>query len=66
MGPNSVSCSRGGPCPTPRTFGGEDYVGFHTMMALAPSFHMSKELPEAEQPLPVFKCCIATAIASDR
>src|SRR5262249_26045832 len=23
-----------------RTFGGEDYVGFHTMMALAPSLHM--------------------------
>src|SRR5262245_10724636 len=29
-----------------RTFGGEDYVGFHTMMALAPSFHMAQELPK--------------------
>src|SRR5437764_911100 len=38
-----------------RTFGGEDYVGFHTMMALAPSLHMAQELPEALQPLPVFK-----------
>src|SRR5688572_11467596 len=38
-----------------RTFGGEDYVGFHTMMALSPSWHMSRELPEALQPLPVFK-----------
>jgi len=38
-----------------RTFGGEDYVGFHTMMALAPSLHMALELPEALQPLPVFK-----------
>jgi hypothetical protein len=38
-----------------RTFGGEDYVGFHTMMALAPAFHMSEELPTAMQPLPVFK-----------
>jgi hypothetical protein len=38
-----------------RTFGGEDYVGFHTMMALAPALHMSRELPEALQPLPVFK-----------
>jgi hypothetical protein len=38
-----------------RTFGGEDYVGFHTMMALAPSLHMAQELPEAMQPLPVFK-----------
>ena len=34
-----------------RTFGGEDYVGFHTMMALAPAFHMSRELPEARQSL---------------
>jgi hypothetical protein len=38
-----------------RTFGGEDYVGFHTMMALAPSLHMARELPESMQPLPVFK-----------
>lgn len=38
-----------------RTFGGEDYIGFHTMMALAPAFHMSRELPEARRPLPVFK-----------
>src|SRR5437867_11670925 len=38
-----------------RTFGGEDYVGFHTMMALAPAYHMASELPEVQQPLPVFK-----------
>ena len=38
-----------------RTFGGEDYVGFHTMMALAPALHMSAELPAQLQPLPVFK-----------
>jgi hypothetical protein len=38
-----------------RTFGGEDYVGFHTMMALAPALHMAGELPESLQPLPVFK-----------
>src|SRR5438477_2216656 len=38
-----------------RTFGGEDYVGFHTMMALAPAFHMAQELPKEMQPLPVFK-----------
>src|SRR5258705_13296282 len=38
-----------------RTFGGEDYIGFHTMMALAPSLHMALELPDALQPLPVFK-----------
>jgi hypothetical protein len=38
-----------------RTFGGEDYVGFHTMMALAPALHLSQELPAESQPLPVFK-----------
>jgi hypothetical protein len=38
-----------------RTFGGEDYVGFHTMMALAPALHMARELPTELQPLPVFK-----------
>ena len=38
-----------------RTFGGEDYVGFHTMMALAPALHMARELPPELQPLPVFK-----------
>jgi hypothetical protein len=38
-----------------RTFGGEDYIGFHTMMALAPALHMSKELPAELQPLPVLK-----------
>ncbi|MBI1916016.1 MAG: hypothetical protein HYS12_14960 [Planctomycetes bacterium] len=38
-----------------RTFGGEDYIGFHTMMALAPAFHMARELPKDDQPLPILK-----------
>jgi hypothetical protein len=38
-----------------RTFGGEDYVGFHTMMAIAPAYNMARELPEATRPLPVLK-----------
>ena len=38
-----------------RTFGGEDYIGFHTMMALVPSFQMSQRLRSAEQAMPVFK-----------
>jgi hypothetical protein len=38
-----------------RTFGGEDYVGFHTMMALAPAVHMSAELPASHAALPIFK-----------
>jgi hypothetical protein len=38
-----------------RTFGGEDYTGYHTLMAMAPAFHMAGELPESLQPLPVIK-----------
>ena len=38
-----------------RTFGGEDYVGFHTLMALAPAYHMSRELPADRRALPVLK-----------
>lgn len=38
-----------------RTFGGEDYVGFHTLMALAPAHHMARELPEDRRALPVLK-----------
>jgi hypothetical protein len=38
-----------------RTFGGEDYVGFHTLMALSPAYAMSRELPAEQQALPVLK-----------
>jgi hypothetical protein len=38
-----------------RTFGGEDYVGFHTLMAIAPAYHMAGELPEDRRALPVLK-----------
>ncbi len=38
-----------------RTFGGHDYIGFHTFMALAPAYRMAQELPVALQPLPVLK-----------
>ncbi|MSR66072.1 MAG: hypothetical protein EXS24_01705 [Pedosphaera sp.] len=38
-----------------RTFGGEDYIGFHTMMALSPALHMSAELTGAQRALPIFK-----------
>ncbi len=38
-----------------RTFGGQDYIGFHSFMALAPALDMSRELPTARQPLPVLK-----------
>ena len=38
-----------------RSFAGEDYVGFHTMMALAPAYRMAMELPEPRRALPVLK-----------
>ena len=38
-----------------RMFGGEDYIGFHTLMALAPSYKMSQDMPKDRQALPVLK-----------
>jgi hypothetical protein len=38
-----------------RSFGGEDYVGFHTLMALGPAYSMAALLPEGQQALPVLK-----------
>jgi hypothetical protein len=38
-----------------RTFGGENYFGFHTFMALVPAYQMANELPRAEQALPLLK-----------
>jgi hypothetical protein len=38
-----------------RTFGGQDYTGFHAFMALVPAYQMSRELPEDRQALPVLK-----------
>ncbi|HET6882544.1 MAG TPA: hypothetical protein VFI31_20425 [Pirellulales bacterium] len=37
------------------TFGGCDYVGFHTAMAMLPALEMSRQLPGNRQPLPVLK-----------
>jgi hypothetical protein len=39
-----------------RAFGGEDYVGFHTLMALAPAFLMAEQETDAhKKPLAVLK-----------
>jgi len=38
-----------------RAFGGQDYTGYHSLMALAPAYDMSRELPEELRPLPVLK-----------
>ncbi len=38
-----------------RTFGGHDYVGFHTFMALTPALEMASELPAERRALPILK-----------
>lgn len=38
-----------------RTFGGEDYIGFHTFMALGPALKMAGQMPDGSAALPVFK-----------
>jgi hypothetical protein len=38
-----------------RAFGGEDYIGFHTFMAMLPAYHMAGELPRERRALPVLK-----------
>lgn len=43
------------------TFGGCDYVGFHTAMAMLPALEMSKQLTNGRQPLPVLKVAYRNA-----
>ncbi len=38
-----------------RAFGGHDYDGYHTFMALMPAYQMAQELPEGKRALPVLK-----------
>ncbi|MCZ6677542.1 MAG: hypothetical protein O7E52_09850, partial [Candidatus Poribacteria bacterium] len=38
-----------------RTFGGEDYIGMHTLMALKPAWLMSQQLPAERQALVILK-----------
>ena len=38
-----------------RAFGGQDYIGYHTFMALAPAYAMSRQLAGNEKWLPVLK-----------
>jgi hypothetical protein len=38
-----------------RAFGGQDYTGYHTFMALAPAYQIAAELPPQRQALPVLK-----------
>ena len=42
-----------------RTFGGHDYVGFHTFMALTPALEMAAELPTERKALPDFESVVS-------
>jgi hypothetical protein len=44
-----------------RAFGGQDYNGFHSFMALCPSYAMAVALPERERPLPILKVLYRTS-----
>lgn len=45
-----------------RAFGGEDYIGFHTLMALVPAWHMAmEEKNDARKPLAVLKVLMRNA-----
>lgn len=38
-----------------QAFGGEDYIGFHTLMALRPALAMAEDMPTEAAPLPILK-----------
>lgn len=38
-----------------RAFAGQDYIGYHTFMALVPAYQMAAELPASQRALPVLK-----------
>ena len=38
-----------------RAFGGQDYTGYHTFMALGPAYQIAAELPTDRKALPVLK-----------
>src|SRR5712691_10654150 len=50
-----VGLASAGALANARTFGGEDYTGFHAFMALLPSYQMAQELPKDRQALPILK-----------
>src|SRR5262245_32067748 len=44
-----------------RAFGGQDYNGYHSFMALCPSYAMATALPAEERPLPILKVLYRTS-----
>ncbi|MFT5467584.1 MAG: hypothetical protein ACI8UO_002689 [Verrucomicrobiales bacterium] len=52
---NLTQLIQAGALANARSFGGEDYVGFHTVMAMKPAFLMAQQLPAERSALPVLK-----------
>lgn len=54
-GTNLTTLVQAGLLANARTFGGNDYIGYHTFMALAPALDMSQRLPTERRALPILK-----------
>lgn len=52
---NFAQLIQAGALANARSFGGEDYVGFHTVMAMKPAFVMARQLPEDRKALAILK-----------
>src|SRR5262249_40930774 len=44
-----------------RAFGGQDYNGYHSFIALCPSYAMARALPEKDRPLRILKVLYRTS-----
>jgi hypothetical protein len=54
-GTDAAALVAAGALANARTFGGQDYNGYHAFMALVPAFYMARELPQDRQALPILK-----------
>ncbi len=54
-GTNVTQLMSAGALANAEAFGGEDYVGFHTAMAMLPALQLSKLLPAKRRPLAILK-----------
>ena len=52
---NLAQLIQAGALANARSFGGEDYIGFHTLMALKPAYVMAQQLPKDRRALAVLK-----------
>jgi hypothetical protein len=55
MGTSLETLVSAGALANARAFGGQDYTGYHTFMALLPAYQMAGELPADRRALPVLK-----------